>query len=440
MARRNLRVLLLSLLVCLVCAPKASRSTRILWYAMHQIESRYLAPIEERQLFEGAMTGMTMTLDDYSTYIAPAILEDFNEQIDREFGGVGIEIRVDSRTKYLTVASPLVDTPAHASGIRAGDRIERIDDESTQGLSIEDAAERLRGRPGEPVTLTILPKGAKQARDVRLVRAVIHIDTVVGDTRAADGSWSYLLKDHPQIACLRINSFGDQTGAQMRRVVSSVINQGMKGLIIDLRDNPGGLLPAAIEVCDMFLDPDGPPTPGPGGQLIPAGLIVTTRDRNGRVLDEHRASGDGTIGGFPIAVLVNQASASASEIVAACLQDHQKAAVFGERSFGKGTVQEILNLHPDQGVLKLTTASYWRPSGRDINRREGAEQWGVSPDEGCEIRLSDQELADLQLARRIRDVAESYDSEELADESIPAFRDRQREAAIAWIEKRLKEG
>ena len=189
MARRNLRVLLLSLLVCLVCAPKASRSTRILWYAMHQIESRYLAPIEERQLFEGAMTGMTMTLDDYSTYIAPAILEDFNEQIDREFGGVGIEIRVDSRTKYLTVASPLVDTPAHASGIRAGDRIERIDDESTQGLSIEDAAERLRGRPGEPVTLTILPKGAKQARDVRLVRAVIHIDTVVGDTRAADGSY-----------------------------------------------------------------------------------------------------------------------------------------------------------------------------------------------------------------------------------------------------------
>src|SRR5690606_23287540 len=144
--------------------------------------------------------------------------------------------------------------------------------------------------------------------------------------------WSYLLKDHPQIACLRINSFGDQTGAQMRRVVSSVINQGMKGLIIDLRDNPGGLLPAAIEVCDMFLDPDGPPTPGPGGQLIPAGRIVTTRDRNGRVLDEHRASGDGTIGGFPIAVLVNQASASASEIVAACLQDHQKAAVFGERS------------------------------------------------------------------------------------------------------------
>ena len=139
-------------------------------------------------------------------------------------------------------------------------------------------------------------------------------------------------------------------------------------------------------------------------------------------------------------MLVNQASASASEIVAACLQDHQKAAVFGERSFGKGTVQEILNLHPDQGVLKLTTASYWRPSGRDINRREGAEQWGVSPDEGCEIRLSDQELADLQLARRIRDVAESYDPQELADESIPAFRDRQREAAVEWIEKRLKEG
>ena len=214
-------------------------------------------------------------------------------------------------------------------GHSRGDRIERIDDESTQGLSIEDAAERLRGRPGEPVTLTILPKGASQTRDVRLVRAVIHIDTVLGDQRAADGSWSYLLEDHPQIACLRINSFGDQTGAQMRRIVSSLVDQGMKGLILDLRDNPGGLLPAAIEVCDMFLDPEGPPTLGPGGELIPAGLIVTTRDRNGRVLDEHWASGAGTIGGPPIAVLINQASASASEIVAACLQDHGKAAVFG---------------------------------------------------------------------------------------------------------------
>ena len=298
----------------------------------------------------------------------------------------------------------------------------------------------MRGRPGEPVTLPILPTGASQTRDGRLVRAVSHIDTVLGDQRAADGSWSYLLEDHPQIACLRINSFGDQTGAQMRRIGSTLGGQGMKGLILDLRDNPGGLLPAAIEVCDMFLDPEGPPTLGPGGELIPAGLIVTTRDRNGRVLDEHWASGAGTIGGPPIAVLINQASASASEIVAACLQDHGKAAEFGARSFGKGTVQEILNLHPDQGVLKLTTASYWRPSGRDINRREGADQWGVSPDEGCEIRLPDQELADLQIARRMRDVAGSYDPEELADESIPAFRDRQREAAIEWIAKRLKEG
>ena len=190
MARRNLRVLLLSLLVCLVCAPKVSRSTRILWYAMHQIESRYLAPIEERQLFEGAMTGMTMTLDDYSTYIAPAILEDFNEQIDREFGGVGIEIRIDLRTKYLTVASPLVDTPAYASGIRASDRIERIDDESTRASSIEDAAERLRAA-GQPVTLTVLPKG-KQAATCGLSRRNPHRHR--RGRSAADGSWSYLLK------------------------------------------------------------------------------------------------------------------------------------------------------------------------------------------------------------------------------------------------------
>jgi len=437
MPRRNLRVLLLAVLFCVLCAPRVSRSNRVLWFAMRHIQSRYLTPVDEGKLFEGAMAGMTSQLDDYSTYIPPDVLEEFNEQIDREFGGLGIEIRIDPETKYLTVASPIVGTPAGNAGMLAGDRILRIDDESTQGLSIEDAAELLRGLPGEPVTLTIARKGKEATEEIELVRDRIQIDTVLGDTRNARGSWDYLLEHHPDIAYVRIDSFGDQTGEEMRTVIGDLKEQGMKGLIIDMRDNPGGLLPAAIDVCDLFVDPKEPPTVDPDGKPIPAGLLLTTRDRHGRVQNEYYAHNDGTVNGFPIAVLINGNSASAAEIVAACLQDYGKAVIVGERSFGKGTVQEILDLHPDQGLLKLTMASYWRPSGRNINRAEGVEEWGVSPDEGLEIALGDEERSDLRVARRRRDVTESYTESELADEDVPEFNDRQRDTAIAWIKRQL---
>lgn len=437
MPRRNLRVLLLALLICMVCAPRVSRSNRVLWFAMRHIQSRFLTPVDESELFEGAMAGMTSKLDDYSTYIPPAVLEQFNEQIDREFGGIGIEIRIEPETKYLTVASPIVGTPAGEAGLLAGDRILRIDNESTQGLSIEDAAELLRGVPGEPVTLTISRKGEEATEDVDMVRAEIHIDTVLGETRGPDGSWNYFLNDHPGIAYLRLDSFGDSTGEQMREVIGDLKARGMKGLILDMRDNPGGLLPAAVDVCDLFVDPNEPPTTGPKGEQIPSGLILTTRDRRGRVQREYYAHNDGTVNGFPMVILVNGDSASAAEIVAACLQDHGKAVVMGERSFGKGTVQEILDLHPDQGLLKLTMASYWRPSGRNINRSEGVDEWGVSPNEGFEITLDDEERSELRVARRMRDVAESYTEDELADEEIPEFNDRQRNAAIEWIESQL---
>ncbi len=434
MPRRNLRVLLLASLICLLCAPRVSRSSRVLWFAMRHIQSRHLTPVDENELFDGAMTGMTDTLDDYSSYIPPSVLKQFNEQIDREFGGIGIEIRVNPETKYLTVASPLVGTPAGKANMLAGDRVLRIDDESTQGLSIEDAAKLLRGMPGEPVTLTTSRKGQEATREVELVRAEIHIDTVLGDTRNSDGSWNYFLQDHPEIAYLRLDSFGDQTGSEMRDVIVDLKGRGMQGLILDMRGNPGGLLPAAIDVCDLFVEADAPPPRGPGGEQISAGLILTTRDRGGRVQREYYAHDNGTVNGFPIAVLIDGGSASAAEIVAACLQDHGKAVVMGERSFGKGTVQEILDLHPDQGVLKLTIASYWRPSGRNINRSEGAEEWGVSPDSGFEVSLDDQERTDLRVARRMRDVAESYTENELANAEIPDFDDRLLDKAIEWVE------
>lgn len=439
MPRRNLRVLFLALLLCMLCAPRVSRSSRVLWFAIRHIQSRYLTQVDEDRLFQGAMAGMTSVLDDYSTYIPPADLSSFNEQIDRQFGGLGIEIRIDRETEYLTVASPLVGTPARKAGMLAGDRILRIDGKSTQGLSVEDASELLRGVPGEPVKLTISSKGEKETRDVDVVRAEIHINTVKGDTRNADGAWNYFLEDHPEVAYLRLDSFGDQTGSEMQDAIVDLKERGMKGLIFDMRGNPGGLLPAAIDVCDLFIESNGSPSTGLKGEQIPAGLILTTRDRAGRVQREFFAHNDGTVNGFPIAVLIDRESASAAEIVAACLQDHGKAVVMGERSFGKGTVQEILDLHPDQGLLKLTMASYWRPSGRNINRNEGVEEWGVSPNEGFEITLDEEERGNLIVARRMRDVQESYTEEELAGEEFPEFNDRQLDAAIEWVESQSSE-
>ncbi len=405
MPQRNARVLMLFAVLSAVCAMNVSRAGRVLVYAMKQIQSRYVREVDQQTLFEGAMAGMTSRLDDYSAYISPQALAEFEEAIDRQFGGIGIEIRLDRESKLLTVASPLVGTPAYQAGLRAGDTILEIDGQSTQGFSLADASERIRGKPGSTVALTAIHRGEKKPFQVDVVRAVIRVDTVLGDTRTGDGRWNYFLEGHDKIGYVRINSFSDQTGSELKQVVDGLLKQGMRGLILDLRDNPGGLLSAAIDVCNLFVDPARTVQP-PG---IEAGVIVTTRGRGGRIRKAYHATSNGTFHGFPVAVLVNGESASAAEIVAACLQDHGIAVVVGQRSFGKGTVQEILDLHPHEGILKVTTASYWRPSGKDINRREDSQDWGVSPNKGYEVKLDDEEYAKLVVARRYRDVSQSYD-------------------------------
>jgi carboxyl-terminal processing protease len=389
MPRRNLHILLVLAVLCLICAVKVSRHGRVLVYAMDQINSRYLEKVDEEVLFEGAMEGMLSRLDEYSEYIPPAALTEFQETLDNQFGGIGIEILLDPDTKQLTVASPLVGSPAYEAGIQAGDKILRIDGRSTQGFSLADAAERLRGEPGEPVVLTILHPDQTEPVDVEIFRDIVHVDTVVGDTRNADGSWNFFLEGHDEIGYVRLNSFSEKTETELEQALNGLIERKMKGLILDLRNNPGGLLSSAVNICDMF---------------ITSGVIVTTRDRNGEIETAYEASGTGKHTDFPIVILVNQFTASASEIVAACLQDHQRAVIVGQRSFGKGTVQEILDLEPGQGVLKLTMASYWRPSGKNIHRRLNATSWGVSPDPACEVVVDGQDLAKLLRWRNQRDL------------------------------------
>jgi carboxyl-terminal processing protease len=392
MPRRNTFLIVGVSIVCLLCATRSSRSGRILVYAMNQIGLRSLEEVDQRELLEGALEGMMRRLDDYSAYIPPEVLAQFQESLDSEFGGVGTEIILDPETKQLTVASPLVGTPAYEGGVRAGDKILRIDGKSTQGLSLQDAADRLRGKPGDPVTLTILHLGDDEPEEIEIVRAIIRVDTVLGDTRKADGSWEFFLEGHEGIGYMRVNSFAEQTDAELGKALETLVADGAEGLILDLRNDPGGMLGAAIRVCDLFVD---------------SGVIVTTRHRDGRIQDGYVASEEGTYREFPMAILVNHYSASASEIVAACLQDHDRAVVVGERTFGKGTVQELIDLEAKQGVLKLTVASYWRPSEKNIHRGsddDEDDEWGVTHNVGYEVKLDEEQLTMMFTARLQRDV------------------------------------
>ena len=423
MPRRNIHLIVGLSIVCLMCAVRTSRHGRVLTFAINQIGHRYLEEIDNRELVEGALEGMMDRLDEYSSYISPDVLAQFQEDLDKEFGGIGVEIVLDPDTKQLTVASPLVGTPAYEAGILAGDKVLRIDGESTQGLSLQDAADRMRGKPGDPLTLTILHPGDEEPVDVELVRAIIHIDTVLGDTRDDQGKWDFFLEGRDRIGYVRINSFSEQTDDELKRALEWLDDRDVQGVVLDLRNDLGGMLGAAVRVCDLFVD---------------SGVIVTTRRRDGQIRQAFHATQNGTYSGFPVAVLVNNYTASASEIVAACLQDHDRAVVVGERTFGKGTVQELIELEADQGMLKLTTASYWRPSGKNIHRHSDADEdddWGVTPNPGFEVGLEEAELAKLLSARFRRDI----NRQNRPPEERPAYidLDPQLAKAVEHIEQRL---
>ncbi len=434
MPRRNFNALLVLGIISLACALRADRHGQTLIYALNQISARSLDEVDRDSLFQGAMEGMVGRLDDHSAYITPEQVPQFRQTLDQRFGGVGIQVSVDPQTGYLTVLSPLVGSPAQKAGILAGDQILRVDGESTEGMSIPECVDRIQGKPGTPVVLTVLHAGADKPVDIEVVRAVIRVDTVLGDVRLPDGSWDFFLEGHEGIGYLRINTFAEDTGTEIRQALAGLQEAGMRGLILDLRNDPGGLLGAAIEVADLF---------------IREGIIVTTRNRHGDIRQAFAASGTGPYTDFPMVVLVNQYSASASEIVAACLQDHGRAVVVGQRTYGKGTVQEIIELGPGRGTLKLTTASYWRPSGRNIHRVLDADEdddWGVSPDEGFDVPLDNEELARLSLWRNRRDMyrvlgdAPANDDDDLPPPDAPVAEvDRALARAIEYLEAATKE-
>ena len=430
MPRRNLYLLIAIAVVSLACYVKADSAYRSRYgqmaetfvEALKQIDQNYIEPVEERQLFEAALSGMVARLGDpYSAYEPPQEALEFRQQLDQKFGGIGVEVTVDPETRRLTVASPMIGTPAYEAGVLAGDQILAIDGESTEGLDYEEARRRMRGDPGEPVTLSLLHPGQTVPQEIKLMRAIIKIPSVLGDQRDERGQWSFTLADHPNIGYLRVISFGEQTVSELEAALTELEKNDVRALVIDLRHNFGGILRAAVATCDMFIDD---------------GVIVTTRGRDKQqVLEVFRATTKARCKTWPVVVLADHMTASAAEIVAACLQDHKRAIVVGERTWGKGTVQNILPLEGGKSALKLTVATYWRPNELNIHRSASAkdeDEWGVKPDAGFEVKLSTADQVRSAESRRQRDLEQGKAGKERS-----ALYDPPLDKAVEHLERKL---
>ncbi|MBX9913173.1 MAG: S41 family peptidase [Pseudomonadaceae bacterium] len=329
-------------------APLPLEELRTFAEIMDRIKAAYVEPVDDKTLLENAIKGMLSNLDPHSAYLDPADFAELQQSTSGEFGGLGIE--VGQEEGFLKVISPIDDTPASKAGIQPGDLIIKIDGQPTKGLNMTESVDKMRGKIGSKILLTIVREGTPKPFDVELERAVIKVKSVK----------SQLLDEH--YGYLRISQFQVNTGSEVGNALAQLKKQNdgtkLRGIILDLRNNPGGVLQAAVEVTDHFLS---------------KGLIVYTKGRIANSELRFSADAADASGGVPLVVLINGGSASASEIVAGALQDHKRGVVMGTDSFGKGSVQTVLPLNNERG-LKLTTALYFTPNGRSIQAQ------GIVPD------------------------------------------------------------
>jgi carboxyl-terminal processing protease len=346
------------------------------------VQNNYVEPVNEQQLIHGAIKGMLETLDPHTQFMPPDVFKEMKIDTSGEFGGLGIEIA--RRQDNLVVVAPIDDTPAQRAGIRSGDTILKIDDEPTRNMELGRAIQKMRGPAGKKVLLTIMREGFNAPRDFAIVRDHIRVASVESAL-------------HGGIGYVKVKNFQERTDASLFKELEKLrAQQGgkeLRGLVLDLRNNPGGLLDQAVALSDRFL----------GGGLP----IVSTRGRGPGQVNEERARERDTEKPYPLVVLVNAGSASASEIVAGALQDHRRAVVMGTPTFGKGSVQTVIEMEDGSG-LKLTIARYFTPSGRSIQERGILPDFVVPEAEGGELTKADQ-LREKDLKRHFKGESEGPD-------------------------------
>jgi carboxyl-terminal processing protease len=312
---------------------------------LEKIQNEYVEEIDQAEAMDSAINGLLQSLDPYSSYMSPKVFKESLTETSGEFGGLGIEVTMEAGV--IKVISPIDDTPAAKAGIKAGDYIVRINGEQVRGKSLMEAVNLMRGPVGESIEITVRRKGLSKAKIFKIVREIIEIKSVV--SKEVDNKIGYL----------RLRSFNENSSSQLRKEISNIEkNKQLVGYILDLRNNPGGLLSQAIKISDFFLE---------------AGEIVSTKGRKNRENRKFFANSGDKIKGKPLIVLINNGSASASEIVAGALQDNKRAILLGETTFGKGSVQSIIPLK-NRGAVRLTVSKYYLPSGKSIS------EIGVVPD------------------------------------------------------------
>ncbi len=331
---------------------------RLLVEIFHKVKSDYVEPVSDKQLIDSAIKGLLAGLDPHSTYLDAEAYEELQEGTSGEFGGLGIEVGTEDG--FVRVIAPIDDTPASRAGVQAGDTIIRLDDAPVKGISLNEAIKKMRGKPGTKISLTLMREGVEKPIEITLVRDVIKIRSV--RARLLEPGFGYV-----RVSAFQSNT-GDDLVAQLEKLKSES-KSALKGLVLDLRNNPGGVLGAAVAVSDAFLD---------------AGRIVYTAGRIEDAKLEFDAKPPDLLGGAPLVVLVNEGSASASEIVAGALQDRQRAVIMGRQTFGKGSVQTILPMN-NNAAIKITTARYYTPNGRSIQAE------GIKPD----IEIDKLKIADF---------------------------------------------
>jgi C-terminal peptidase prc len=376
-----------------------------------------------------ALQRMLSPLDPYTTYVGPVEKTRFKLELEADYSGIGATIRKDEATDLVRIVSPIKGGPAYKMGIQADDLIETITrDVDSDGIALAktevletkdmaqtDVVRKLLGKAGTKVTLSIR-RGEKSLPFV-IERGRVQLETVVGFKRLADDSWDFMIDPDKKIGYVRLTQFAPTTAEELKSAMRLLKRQGMKALVLDLRFNPGGMLDVAGDVADVFIDDQ---------------LVVSIRPRRGRAWTI-AGKKEGSMTDFPMVSLVNGHSASASEIVSACLQDHDRAKIAGSRSYGKGSVQTVMDF--DGGSLKLTFATFWRPNGKNLNKLstdgKDEDEWGVKPDKGYELVLPKGEEDSLYEAQRKQEVIR-HDNKEVEK----AFKDRQLDLALESLRKK----